>query len=84
MGGTAVRSASQKFVSADGGLKRLVWMPSVLKQTMADELQTVAEREGDPDLISKIADETVCTDVDGLLAHLEASGHPSLMMDPIF
>ena len=75
---------SPKFISADGGFKRVVWMSSVLKQTMADELQTVAEREGDPDLINKIADETICTDVDGLLAHLEASGHPSLMMDPIF
>ncbi len=75
---------SPKFISADGGFKRVVWMSSILKQTMAEELQKVAEREGDPDLISKIADETICTDVDGLLAHLEAVGHPALMMDPIF
>jgi acetyl-CoA synthase len=59
-------------------------MSSVLKQTMAAELQEVCEREGDPDLIGKIADETICTDVDGLLVHLEAMGHPALMMDPIF
>ncbi len=32
-------------------------MSSVLKETMAEELQAVAEREGDPDLIAKIADE---------------------------
>jgi acetyl-CoA synthase len=75
---------SPKFISADGGFKRVVWMSSVLKQTMAAEFQAVVEREGDPDLISKIADETICTDVDGLLAHLEATGHPSLMMDPMF
>jgi acetyl-CoA synthase len=75
---------SPKFISADGGFSRVVWMSSVLKQTMAAELQVVAEREGDPDLISKIADETICTDVDGLLAHLESTGHPSLMMDPMF
>jgi len=75
---------SPKFISADGGFKRIVWMSSILKQTMAAELQEVAEREGDPDLISKIADETICTDVDGLLVHLEATGHPALMMDPIF
>jgi len=75
---------SPKFISADGGFKRVVWMSSVLKQTMANELQIVAEREGDPDLIEKIADETICTDVDGLLAYLEGSGHPALMMDPIF
>jgi acetyl-CoA synthase len=75
---------SPKFISADGGFKRVVWMSSVLKQTMAAELQEVAEREEDPELIGRIADETICTDVDGLLAHLEAMGHPSLMMDPIF
>ncbi|MGQ9765942.1 MAG: acetyl-CoA decarbonylase/synthase complex subunit alpha/beta [Anaerolineae bacterium] len=75
---------SPKFISADGGFKRVVWMSSILKQTMAEELQKVAEREGDPDLINKIADETICTDVDGLLAHLEAVGHPALTMDPIF
>jgi acetyl-CoA synthase len=75
---------SPKFISADGGFSRVVWMSSVLKQTMAAELQAVAEREGDPDLISKIADETICTDVDGLLAYLETSAHPALMMDPMF
>jgi acetyl-CoA synthase len=75
---------SPKFISADGGFQRVVWMSSVLKQTMAAELQAVSEREGDPDLLSKIADETICTDVDGLLAHLETVGHPSLMMEPMF
>ncbi len=75
---------SPKFISADGGFQRVVWMSSVLKQTMAAELQAVCEREGDPELISKIADETICTDVDGLLAHLETVGHPSLMMEPMF
>ncbi|HEX9114928.1 MAG TPA: acetyl-CoA decarbonylase/synthase complex subunit alpha/beta [Anaerolineae bacterium] len=75
---------SPKFISADGGFKRVVWMSSVLKQTMASELAEVAEREGDPELIDKIADETRCTDVDGLLGWLEGSSHPALMMDPIF
>ena len=75
---------SPKFISSDGGFKRVVWMSSFLKQSMAAEMAEVAVREGDPDLISKIADETICTDTDGLLAHLEARGHPALMMDPIF
>lgn len=75
---------SPKFISADGGFKRVVWMSSFLKQSMPDEFKTVAAREGDPDLIDKIADETVCTDVEELLAHLERVGHPALMMDPMF
>jgi acetyl-CoA synthase len=75
---------SPKFISGDGGFKRVVWMSSILKQTMAAEFQAVAEREGDPDLINKIADETICTDPMELVAYLEGSGHPALMMDPIF
>ncbi len=75
---------SKKFMSAEGGFKRVVWMSSFLKESMAEELKAVAEREGDPDLISKIADETICTDVDGLLPFLEEKGHPALTMDPIF
>jgi acetyl-CoA synthase len=75
---------SPKFISADGGFKRVVWMSSFLKDSMPEEFKAVAEREGDPDLIDKIADETVCTDVEELLAHLEKVGHPALMMDPMF
>jgi acetyl-CoA synthase len=75
---------SPKFISADGGFKRIVWMSSFLKQSMAEEFKAVAEREGDPDLISKIADETVCTDVEGVLAYMEQTGHPALTMDPMF
>jgi len=75
---------SPKFISSDGGFKRVVWMSSVLKNQMAEQLEAVAEREGDPDLISKIADETVCTDVEGLLAYIQEKEHPVLEMDPMF
>jgi acetyl-CoA synthase len=75
---------SPKFISSDGGFKRVVWMSSVLKETMADELAVVAEREGDPDLINKIADERDATTVDELLAWMEENNHPALVMDPIF
>jgi CO dehydrogenase/acetyl-CoA synthase beta subunit len=75
---------SPKFIYADGGFKRVVWMSSVLKETMADELKVVAEREGDPELIEKIADDRSVTTVDELLAWMEAHGHPALVMDPIF
>ena len=75
---------SPKFIYADGGFKRVVWMSSILKETMAEEFQAVAEREGDPDLINKIADERSVTSVEELLAWLEEHNHPALMMDPIF
>ena len=75
---------SPKFISADGGFKRVVWMSSVLKETMADELRAVVEREGDPDLIKKIADDRTVTSVEELLAWLEEHNHPALVMDPMF
>jgi len=75
---------SPKFISADGGFKRIVWMSSVLKETMADEFKVVCEREGDPDLLDKIADEREVNTVEDLLAWLEAHNHPAMVMDPMF
>ncbi len=75
---------SPKFISADGGFKRVVWMSSVLKETMKEEFQKVCEREGDPDLLDKIADERSVTTVEELLAWLEAHNHPAMAMEPMF
>jgi acetyl-CoA synthase len=75
---------SPKFISADGGFKRVVWMSSFLKEQLAEQLAEVAEREGDPDLINKIADETICTDVEGLVNHLTEVNHPTLSMESMF
>ena len=74
---------SKKFLSADGGFKRVVWMSSVLKQTMAEEFKKAAEFAGDAELLEKIADEKVCTEVPDLVAYLESKNHPALTMDPM-
>jgi len=75
---------SKKFISADGGFKRIVWMSSFLKKSMSEELKAVCEREGDPDFLDKIADERHVTTVEELLPFLEEKGHPALTMDPMF
>jgi acetyl-CoA synthase len=75
---------SPKFISADGGFKRVVWMSSVLKETMSNELKAVCEREDDPDLLDRIADERNVTTVEELLAWLEAHNHPAMAMEAIF
>jgi acetyl-CoA synthase len=75
---------SPKFISSDGGFKRVVWMSSYLKESMSEELEAVAAREGDPDLLKRIADERSAASVDELLAYLEEHNHPALVMDPIF
>jgi acetyl-CoA decarbonylase/synthase complex subunit delta len=74
---------SPKFISADGGFKRVVWMSSFLKDSMADEFRAVAEREGVPDLIDRIADERNVTTVDELVTWLKENAHPVLEMGPM-
>jgi acetyl-CoA synthase len=75
---------SPKFISADGGFKRVVWMSSVLKEQMAEQLKQVAIREGDPDLIEKICDERAATDVEGVVRYITEKNHPALSMPPLF
>jgi len=75
---------SPKFISADGGFKRIVWMSSVLKQMMDEEFKVVAAREGDPDLLEKIADERNVTTVDELLTWLAEHDHPAMTMESMF
>jgi acetyl-CoA synthase len=74
---------SPKFISADGGFKRVVWMSSVLKEQMAEQLKLVAQREGDPDLIDKICDERSATDVERTVAYITEKHHPALEMPPM-
>jgi len=74
---------SKKFISAEGGLKRVVWMPKELKEALADKLKERAKEIGMPDLFEKIADETVATDAASLVAWLEKVGHPALSMDAL-
>ncbi|MFL7839146.1 MAG: acetyl-CoA decarbonylase/synthase complex subunit alpha/beta [Candidatus Promineifilaceae bacterium] len=71
---------SPKFISADGGFKRVVWMSKVLKDSMADEFRFVAEREGIPDLIDRIADGSHIETVEQLQEWVQKVNHPVLEM----
>jgi len=73
----------KKFISADGGLLRIVWMPKMLKEEIADRFKARAEEMGVPDLLDMIADETVGTTEEEILPFLEEKGHPALTMDSI-
>ncbi|HDP70565.1 MAG TPA: CO dehydrogenase/CO-methylating acetyl-CoA synthase complex subunit beta [Actinobacteria bacterium] len=75
---------SKKFISADGGLKRLVWMPKELKDALRTELQKRGEEEGIADFVDKIADETVATTEEEVMTHMQKVGHPALEMPPMF
>ncbi|MFH0762668.1 MAG: LAGLIDADG family homing endonuclease [Candidatus Omnitrophota bacterium] len=74
---------SNKFISAEGGLKRVVWMPKELKEILGDKLKKRAEELGLPDLIDKIADETKAQTSEELQSYLAKVKHPALAMEPM-
>jgi len=75
---------SPKFVPADGGLGRLVWIPKALKENLRPLLEEAAENAGlGKDFVDKIADETVGTSGEEIMSFLEEKGHPALTMDPL-
>jgi acetyl-CoA synthase len=76
-------TCQRKFISGDGGIKRIVWMPKSLKEEIGERLKARAKEIGVPDLPDMIADETVGTTEEEILPFLQEKGHPALEMDPI-
>jgi len=73
----------RKFILGDGGLLRIVWMPKMLKEEIADRLKARAEEMGVPNLPDMIADETIGVTEEEILPFLQEKKHPALTMEPI-
>jgi acetyl-CoA synthase len=76
--------SSPKFISAEGGHKRIVWMSKQLKDEVADRLGERLNQAGMSDLFDKIATEQDAEEPDQLVEYLTKVGHPALEMDPLF
>jgi len=76
---------SKKFIKADGGLGRIVWMPKDLKEYLIERgIKEISKEAGlGEDFIEKVADETVGTTEESILPFLQEKGHPALKMDPL-
>ena len=77
--------ASRKFVPADGGLGRVIWMTRDLKEQMRPLLEEAAEDiwglgKG---FVDKIADEGIGLTIEEILPFLKDKGHPALTMDSL-
>jgi len=70
-------------MSADGGLLRMVWMPKMLKEEIADRLKVRGEELGVPGFSDMIADETVGTTEEEILPFLQEKGHPALTLNAL-
>ena len=76
--------SSKKFIAAEGGIERIVWMPKELKDDVADRLnKTARELYGIENFTDYIADETVTADPEELLNWLTERNHPVLGLEPL-
>ena len=76
--------SSKKFMKAEGGIERIVWMPKDLKDSVAERLnKTAQELYGIENFTDMIGDETVATDPETLLEFLTEKGHPALGLEPM-
>lgn len=74
---------SKKFISAEGGLKRLAWMPKALKEALKEMIDKRAEEIGIPNFYDMIATEENGTTEEEVMAFMTEVGHPALEMDPL-
>jgi acetyl-CoA synthase len=72
-----------KFIVGDGGLLRMVWMPKILKEEIRERLIKRGRELGMPDLVDRIADETVGITEAEVMAFLKEKDHPALKMEPM-
>jgi acetyl-CoA synthase len=75
--------SSKKFIRADGGLQRLVWMPKELKEEIRDLLQERAEEMGIPDFVDKIATEEQAQTEEEVLDWVQKVNHPVMALEPL-
>ncbi len=55
--------SSKKFMKAEGGIERIVWMPKDLKEQVAERLkETAKELYGIDNFCDMVGDETIATD----------------------
>ena len=81
MGCGKVFLTSKKFLFAEGGFKRLVWMPKELKNQIGADLKLRYDEQDIGDVFEKIADETVATSAEETKAYLEKVSHPVIEME---
>ncbi|MGB3346048.1 MAG: acetyl-CoA decarbonylase/synthase complex subunit alpha/beta [Candidatus Humimicrobiia bacterium] len=76
--------SSKKFIKADGGFKRLVWMPKMLKEEVREAFQHRADELEIPDFLDKIATEENAVTEEEVLNFIQKVGHPVLEMESMF
>jgi len=74
---------SKKFIKADGGLERLVWVPKSLKEEIRDLLEERIEELELEGFLDKIATEEDAENEEQVLEFMQKVNHPVLEMEPM-
>lgn len=74
---------THKFISSEGGWRRIVWMNYALREELRPVLETLAAEAGVPGFVDMIATEQNSIDEEEILRFLAAAGHPVLAMEPM-
>jgi acetyl-CoA synthase len=84
MGHGKLYMLSDKFISVEGGLRRIVWLSKNLKEEYGERINAKVEKEhGISNFLDMVADGDIATTIDELLPFLEEKGHPALTMEPL-
>jgi acetyl-CoA synthase len=77
---------SRKFIAAEGGIKRIVWMPTILKDEIKGAFAKRAEEIGldAEEFLTKIADETTAATEEDVLEFITKNEHPVTTLEPMF
>ena len=74
---------SPKVFMAEGGLKRIVWLPKMMKEEIKDKLMERCKEIGMPEFYDMIATEENGTTEEEILAFMKKVGHPALEMEAL-
>ncbi|HSH13169.1 MAG TPA: CO dehydrogenase/CO-methylating acetyl-CoA synthase complex subunit beta, partial [Desulfurivibrionaceae bacterium] len=74
---------SPKVFMAEGGLKRIVWLPKMMKEEIKDKLIERCKEMGMPEFYDMIATEENGTSEEEILKFLQEKGHPALTMESV-
>ncbi|MDA3971588.1 MAG: acetyl-CoA decarbonylase/synthase complex subunit alpha/beta [Desulfobulbaceae bacterium] len=72
---------SKKVFFAEGGLKRIVWLPKMLKEEISEKLKERCAEMDMPEFYDMIATEENGTTEEEIMVFLKEKGHPALEME---
>jgi len=72
-----------KFISAEGGWRRIVWMNHSLREELRPALEALASAAGVSGFVNMISTEQNALSEDEVMEYMSEVGHPALSMNPM-